>query len=266
MRLVAERATWLFLLLPIWLAAPFAATSAEVELRFTPADPVVGAGESARLAIWIDEPLELRTVEAWVTYDPAVAISVDGEPGQLFTDPGVFLWEDFVQEAPGLWYGYAIVMATGVWVTGPGELYMWHFQGGQEGMTSVDADSIALYDHWGYLMPNVTLRSTTITIGDLSDVPGAEPGIQALQLAPNPFNPRTELIYRLPVAGPVWISVFDARGREIDLVRRWSPAGDNHWVWEGKDRHGNPLASGIYLFRIQDSRGFQTMTKGVLVR
>ncbi len=64
---------------------------------------------------------------------------------------------------------------------------------------------------------------------------------------PNPFNPATTFRFALPEAGPVKLSVYDARGRRVTVLvdgprergwheLRWRPAG---------------RASGVYLARLE---------------
>ncbi len=72
-----------------------------------------------------------------------------------------------------------------------------------------------------------------------------------LPAAPNPFNQGTWLRFELASAGPVRLDVHDARGR---LVRRLHdaplPAGRHALFWDGRDRHGRSLTSGMYLARL----------------
>ncbi len=68
---------------------------------------------------------------------------------------------------------------------------------------------------------------------------------------PNPFNPQTTVVFELPRAAPVRLTVFDARGREVRQLTegRW-PAGQNHVTWDGRDGRGRAVAGGVYLLRL----------------
>jgi len=94
-----------------------------------------------------------------------------------------------------------------------------------------------------------------VTIEVLTDPTGAESAPLALALAqnhPNPFNPKTTIRFALPAAGPVELAVYDATGRRVrTLLSGPQPAGTHHVVWEGKDDGGHPLASGVYLYRLE---------------
>ncbi len=68
---------------------------------------------------------------------------------------------------------------------------------------------------------------------------------------PNPFNPITTIRYGLPESSDVSLIVYDITGREIiQLVDSRVPAGDRRVIWNGRDRQGNPVASGLYIYRL----------------
>jgi hypothetical protein len=63
---------------------------------------------------------------------------------------------------------------------------------------------------------------------------------------PNPFNPSTMISYQLPFNSQVTLKVYDILGREIaTLVDERQSAGTY------KIEFNKPLASGVYLYRIQ---------------
>lgn len=69
---------------------------------------------------------------------------------------------------------------------------------------------------------------------------------------PNPFNPQTTIAYTLPAAGPVCVQICSLAGRLISvLVDERQSAGAHEIVWNGCDGQGRPVASGVYLYRLQ---------------
>ncbi len=73
---------------------------------------------------------------------------------------------------------------------------------------------------------------------------------------PNPFNPRTEIRFRLPAASTVDLAVFDLAGRRIaTLCAGDLPPGRHARVWHGRDDAGRPAASGAYVARLLTSAG-----------
>ncbi len=97
--------------------------------------------------------------------------------------------------------------------------------------------------------------------------PGAPaPSPLALRAAPNPFNPRTVLSFRLPTAGPTRLAVHDLAGRRLALLLdRELPAGPHEVAWEGRDDRGRALPSGCYLARLE-AAGRQRTTRLLLLR
>jgi len=68
---------------------------------------------------------------------------------------------------------------------------------------------------------------------------------------PNPFNPSTTIRYSLPERSHVKITVFDAAGREISILRnREENAGKHEVQWDAKDAHGISVASGVYFYTL----------------
>ncbi|MBN1352302.1 DUF5010 domain-containing protein [candidate division KSB1 bacterium] len=81
---------------------------------------------------------------------------------------------------------------------------------------------------------------------------------------PNPFNPGTEIRYSLPQAGRVNIKIFDLQGREvITLCNQQQPAGIYSQRWQGVDRLGAAVTSGLYLCRLRINA--QTFTRKMLL-
>jgi hypothetical protein len=71
---------------------------------------------------------------------------------------------------------------------------------------------------------------------------------------PNPFNPTTTISYTTPVSSMVLVNVYDAQGRLLTtLVNEPKPAGSFTATWDGRDRNGANVASGVYFVRLQSS-------------
>lgn len=68
---------------------------------------------------------------------------------------------------------------------------------------------------------------------------------------PNPFNPLTHVRFRLPEAAYVELKIFDLLGREVKtLIAGNRSAGEHQTQWDGTGRRGNPLGSGVYVYRL----------------
>ena len=88
---------------------------------------------------------------------------------------------------------------------------------------------------------------------DKSGVIAVEPdaGAPRLQLGPgmpNPFSLDTRLAFALPRAGRVRLTLLDPSGRRVaTLAEGWREAGPHSARWDGRDAHGRPMPTGIYL-------------------
>ncbi len=75
---------------------------------------------------------------------------------------------------------------------------------------------------------------------------------------PNPFNPSTQIVFELPAAQNVRLTVYDIRGREVNqLVAGSLDAGVHQIAWQGRDSQGQAAPSGIYLYRLETASGSQ---------
>ncbi len=73
-----------------------------------------------------------------------------------------------------------------------------------------------------------------------------------LQNHPNPFNPETEIRFQLPEASHVVVRIFNTLGQEIRTLTDAQYVAGYHSVrWDGKDNHGNPVSSGVYLYQLR---------------
>jgi hypothetical protein len=76
---------------------------------------------------------------------------------------------------------------------------------------------------------------------------GVVVGFQLEQNYPNPFNPTTMIRYQMPVAGTVWLAVYDLLGREVAVLVNETKAPGNYEV----KFNGANLSSGVYFYRIK---------------
>jgi Tol biopolymer transport system component len=88
---------------------------------------------------------------------------------------------------------------------------------------------------------------------------------------PNPLrasalNPETEIRFRIPEAAHVGLKVYNTLGQEIrTLAEAYYEAGHFSVRWDGKDKHGRAVPSGVYLYRLQ-AGSFRQVKKMYLLR
>jgi hypothetical protein len=238
---------------------------AEPILRWSPSDATLEVGDQQTFAVILDDALDVRTMELYVQFDPAVVATVDGGPGALFD--GFNLFDGFEEETADTWHGYVVILGAGDWTVGPGELFTWTVDAVAEGISPVVTVEITLLPPGDGDYVDVELTADQITVVDLTASGDVLPDAPRLGLFPNPFNPRTRVEMMLPGGGSGQLQVLDVRGRLV--ASPWSgslgsaPLGVD---WDGRDRHGEPLPSGVYTFRLLGDGGRVASARGVLVR
>lgn len=70
---------------------------------------------------------------------------------------------------------------------------------------------------------------------------------------PNPFNPETRIRIQLPAVANINLAVYDRNGRLVKIIVKDQPLapGSYTYRWSGDDLAGQPVASGVYLIRMQ---------------
>jgi flagellar hook assembly protein FlgD len=80
---------------------------------------------------------------------------------------------------------------------------------------------------------------------------GIATNYQLEQNYPNPFNPSTSIEYYIPSTSDVKVEIYNLLGSKItSLFEGKQSAGSHTLTWNGKDQSGNPVASGIYFYKL----------------
>ena len=65
-------------------------------------------------------------------------------------------------------------------------------------------------------------------------------------------NPTTTLHLKLPTSGPVSLTIYNVVGQGVrTLMNRSLEAGYHTSHWDGRDKQGFPVTSGVYLYRLR---------------
>jgi len=68
---------------------------------------------------------------------------------------------------------------------------------------------------------------------------------------PNPFNPSTTIAFHLQKAGEVSVDIYNIKGQKIrELVSGYRHEGVHTLIWNGCDKRGVPVSSGVYICRL----------------
>jgi len=72
-------------------------------------------------------------------------------------------------------------------------------------------------------------------------------------ISPNPFNPRVQISFLVNRNSMTRLDIYDLRGKLVKrLVAQTLPGGKKYtFTWDGTDRLGRDLGSGVYLARLR---------------
>jgi len=76
---------------------------------------------------------------------------------------------------------------------------------------------------------------------------------------PNPFNPTTTISFDLAKPGKVSLRIYNVRGQVVKTIAHGEyGTGKHSVVWDGRDNHNTPVASGVYFYRLETNGYTQT--------
>jgi hypothetical protein len=130
-------------------------------------------------------------------------------------------------------------------------------------LTDAAPELLDLGRHGGFMLALddnllATSDGASVHIYDVSGIGdnGPEPEVLLPMLThsrnyPNPFNTSTNIAYNLDASSRVRIVVYNVLGHEVRrLLDQTKAAGDHRVEWDGSNDAGQPVASGIYFYRI----------------
>lgn len=102
------------------------------------------------------------------------------------------------------------------------------------------------------MLDYVRIDATPITVKITDPIAGTPKNYKLHPNYPNPFNPSTIIRYELPASHKVTLKIYNTLGQEVrTLVDREQTAGLYSVQWDGKNNFGQPVSSGIYIYRLQ---------------
>ncbi len=156
--------------------------------------------------------------------------------GGLFNDfyvyPGMDLDQDGVRDFVAAYKGSGIDSLEGISLAKNG-LHVFFFEWG-DSTQSVDL---------GKVITDINVHEAQIITPD---------DYELAQNYPNPFNPTTNIEFTLPIRKTISLKIYNSLGQEVrTLVNNQTyPAGTYRVQWDGKDNNGNPVASGVYIYKL----------------
>lgn len=101
-----------------------------------------------------------------------------------------------------------------------------------------------------------------VALGGGAVVPAA---LRLDAIVPNPFNPSARIVFSLPSAQRVRVSVYALDGGLVaDLWDEVTPAGRHETIWNGRDNAGRAVATGTYVARLDAGGSILTRKMSLL--
>ena len=83
---------------------------------------------------------------------------------------------------------------------------------------------------------------------------------------PNPFNPETRISFALPNEMRISLRIYNLFGEKVArLYDGTMTAGTHSLIWNGRNQAGQPVTSGLYLYRLESEQAALT-GKMILLR
>jgi len=126
-------------------------------------------------------------------------------------------------------------------------------------------------DYWFYIravysngmsFPSNTIMANTSAVDDPNAVVPNQ--VRLMQNVPNPFNPETLIRFEIPVTikNPV-LQIYNVRGQ---IVQSFSCLNLSEIKWDGKDKNGGVVSSGVYFYRLKADQYQSSTRKMVLIK
>jgi hypothetical protein len=211
-------------------------------------------------------------MECNIAFDSFLVELVSVEEGELFVESPFISFFSWELTAPDSASVFDCVLGYRSYILTPGEICRFVFKARQPGSCAVRFSSVKLWDIDRVETSVVADPSAWIFIGGPVAAGTACAGDGYLKCYPNPFNPSTSLLLRLPPARDaedqhrLSVVVYSASGRRVKLLYAGPVGGTkSRFEWDGTDEYGDPVASGVY-FAVVKTQQDLFRTKLVLVR
>lgn len=117
-------------------------------------------------------------------------------------------------------------------------------------------DSLYGFGYFSYNFPKLLPRGDYDLFGIINSIKKTDNNIPSeyilSQNYPNPFNPETRISFSIGKSERVKISIFNVLGQKvIDLANLELQSGSYEIFWNGLNKDGQQVASGVYIYRIE---------------
>lgn len=114
-------------------------------------------------------------------------------------------------------------------------------------------------------VPNTTLIFTIDINGSMDDEIYSEHHL--INNYPNPFNPSTTIEFSIQNDSKVELTIYNIKGQKIkNLIQNEFSKGTHLITWNGDDKYGNSVSSGIYYYKLNVNGRTESMKKCLFLK
>jgi hypothetical protein len=226
--------------------------------------------ESCTLQVMVSTPDSLSCFNCVIAFDHTLLTLVSVDEGELFEEAPFLTFFSWDQPSPDTISVSDCVLGYRSCAVGPGELVRLVFRAEGTGLAGVRIGAMALWDIDRSTVDPVVDPAAWVVVGTPTGT-RINAGSAELRAYPNPFNHATHIVFTIPLAEGteqhgVTVSIYTPAGEHVrTLDVRDDHSGESRFVWNGRDRRGQTVASGVYYAAVVTGRRTFT-TRLVLLR
>ncbi len=150
------------------------------------------------------------------------------------------------------------------WLDNPSNNFGWIVVGNETGTkTTKRFDSKENSTASNRPVLNITYSTATLVDKENNGTPAQ---FVLSQNYPNPFNPETEINFSIPVSEFISLEIFNTLGQHVrTLVSEQLNAGNHSALWDGRNKLGLTVDSGVYFYRLNTAL-FQKTKQMILIK
>ncbi|MFH1681447.1 MAG: hypothetical protein ABIH26_12505 [Candidatus Eisenbacteria bacterium] len=221
-----------------------------------PVGTIVDPGEEFEVRIMISAEAEtISTFDVVYRFNPDVLEMVAAYEGSLYANCPWTTWFVAEEESLGTWEVWDVIFPGGTYVVAPGELARLRFRAKAKGYSDLEFLSAGVCDIERYPLDPLDWEDAFVCVGGGTGLEGGSRPDRLWQLGPpfpNPTRGGTTVPLIGPgpgIPGPIWLVIFDGRGRIVRELCGLSGSASSGLHWDGRDTRGNEVPAGVYFIR-----------------
>lgn len=220
-------------------------------IRILPDTQSVNIDSFASITVKLENIQELHAYSIEVSYDP-VLLKFQSLTRMNFLNSWQTFYFPFIDTIAGKVKVDEAILGP-YSQSGTGEIYKITFKGRSQGNCPLNITTNELRNLSNQSIQAVLYNSSifvqpTVNIEHENEFGGSS---NLLEIYPNPFNSATNIHIKSSTANEVVIRVFNIKGEMVFQYNTFANTGDIRLAWNGSDKYGQLLPSGVYFIRME---------------